>query len=129
MTLRNYEKPTMRLVTLQSSTPVAKCWNETNNAQNNVTRYFDSPGHGFIKFNIILGQNCGNITNINVDATYTCSVEINGGNCEQMTPENEAAAMQSFQDAWYATLAAQSNGGSNYAGIDSDYPPDPHRMS
>ena len=129
MSLKTYEKPKMSYVAIHGGAPVAKCWNETNNDNNKVTRYFDTPGHGFIKFNITPGQNCGNVTNINVDAVYTCIVVEAKEECEQMTPENQAAAMQNFDDAWKKTLERQANGGSNYAGIDTDYPSDPHGMS
>lgn len=129
ITLRTYEKPTVSFVALQSSSPVAKCWNETNNENNNRTRYYDSEGHGFIKFNITLGQDCGNVTHINYNATYTCIYNEQNIPCEYMTAENEAKALEEFQNAWYKTLEAQANGGSNYAGIDDEYPPDYHGFS
>ncbi len=131
MILRKYEKPSLRMVSLRGNAPVADCWNEAASNQGRRPRYYDTTGHGFVEFEITGGGNCKNYAGTTQALRYTCRLNEAGEYCDQMTPENEAAALAEFEDVFSKAFdeVTEANGGSPYKGISDQFPPDPHGMS
>ncbi|MDO4974489.1 MAG: hypothetical protein Q4E38_09815 [Eubacteriales bacterium] len=124
--MRVYVKPMMESVAVQSNKAVAdQCWGESGN----VTHYYDSTGHGFVKFTVN-APNCKHWDgSAEENATYTCQLNEQGIPCDQMTPEAAQAAISEFAVAFRTRFEEIANGGSSYKGFSDDFPPDPHGMS
>ena len=128
--LREYEKPIMSSVAVQSNKSVAAmCWGENHGSHAGTYHYYDSTGHGFVKF-YVTATNCKEWDgDTSASAVYTCQYNEQGLECEQMTPENENAALSEFFEAFRIRFEQIGNGGSSYDGFSNDYPYDPHGMS
>ena len=132
MSARLYEKPSLKNISLRSNSPVADCWNEATHGGSGPTRYYDTTGHGFVAFRIVGGGNCKEYAGTTQEVRYTCLLNENGIECDQMTAEAAAAAEAEFQRVFQAEFDTQTglpNGGSPFHGIQNTFPDDPHNFS
>lgn len=124
--LKVYVKPMMKNVAIQSNKAVAdQCWGESGN----IKHYYDTSGHGFIKF-YVDAPNCKQWNgDASSTATFTCLLNEQGQDCDQMTAAAAAAAKAEFYAAFKKRFDEVANGGSSYQGFSEDFPNDPHGMS
>lgn len=116
----------MKNVAIQSNKAVAdQCWGESGNKMH----YYDTTGHGFIKFYV----NAPNCSEWEGDAystsTFTCQLQEHGMQCDLMSAEAAEAARQEFYAAFKTRFDEIANGGSSYKGFSDEFPYDPHGMS
>lgn len=128
---KQYEKPMLKRVSLRSNNPVADCWNEAS-VGGGPLRYYDTEGHGFVKFRITGGGSCKDFAGTTQDVEYTCLLNEQGQYCDQMTDDAANAAENEFIAAFTAAFDTQHgnpNGGSPFHGISDTFPEDPHNFS
>ena len=132
-TLKSYEKPMLMSVAVQSNRSVADvCWGEGASG-NSPTHYYDSSGHGFVKFRVTT-PDCKEWDGQLNEYSYTCLYVENGTYpnnqaCPQWSQELEAAALAEFDVAFNKYYATVSNHGSSASGFSDTFPHDPHDKS
>ena len=132
-TRKQYRKPAMMKAVIRSSASVAEvCWGEGSSGASPL-HYYDTAGHGFVKFRVNTPDCKAWDGQLNYRA-YTCSrVEdgtyTNASDCPDWSTSLESSALAEFQDAFDNYYAKVSNHGSSAKGFSDTFPEDHHDMS
>lgn len=131
--LKIYEKPMLQSVAIQSNKTVADvCWGEGSSGHA-PTHYYDSSGHGFVKFKVTT-PDCKEWDGQLNEYEYTCLLTEQGvyptiWDCPETTQELVNSALAQFDVAFTQYYATVANHGSSASGFSDTFPPDPHGMS